>query len=191
MNEPQSVAAEMLTLTVLLQSVSAVHHGGPPKFGVGDIKPLKLEDSVLYPPGAPANILMFNYLVPRNTCLLVTYIAAQSTPTPISGAATPANTGVSFGFYPPFNVALGTTPNGVAFNALTAAVLQAPTVLNTPILFVWNAGQTMAMQVSLPDAASYPEIGVNGRRQYFQATAYLLPDEAYSELVRFRTNFIP
>lgn len=160
MNEPQSVAAEKIALSLLAGESARCERLVRP----ADLIPLSLAAATTWPPASSTTL--FSFQVPAGQSLLWTYISMYTT---LANETSPAvNYGFNFSALAQIQFrAPATTSN---FTPLTAAVLS-QAIFNKPVLFVFDPG-TVPRIVLTPNGSTQT---ADSLRVEAEIQAYLIP----------------
>lgn len=173
MNEPQSISAEMIALTILAGEDTK----GQPLVRPGDLTPLSVSSSTAWPV-APFSSL-FGYQIPKGKCLLWTYLSLYTTLLDESDLA------INYGFnYDALaQIQIQTAGTG-AFEPRTAAMLS-QNLFNHPLLLVFEP-DTIPRISLIPNGSSQAAGSV---RVECYAHGFLLPAGLSSAFKPFQTQF--
>lgn len=172
MNEPQSIAAEKIALSIL----AGENEFGQPLCRPNDLIPLSYGDTTLWPV-APTSSL-FSYQVPNGQAMLWTYSSLYTT------LADESETAVNFGFN--FNTYCFLTIQGASgnFQPRTGSILT-QTIFNKPILLVFDSLTTP--RIILNPSGSTQSVG--NLRVEAEVMAYLIPSGLASAFRDHQTRF--
>lgn len=126
MNEPQSIAAEMLALSIL----AGEDIKGQPLVKPGDLTPLSLASGTLWPV-APFSSL-FGYQIPKGKCLIWTYLSIYTT------LADESTLAVNYGFNYDALAQIQIQTAGTGDFQPRTATLLTQTLFNHPLLLVFE-----------------------------------------------------
>ena len=177
MNEPTSIVAEMLGLSLLAGTKETINPDGSktcqPLLDFGDIRHTPIDGTVRWPGVAAANVTLFNYTIPSNQCLIVTYVSAYAT------ASNESEQGVDYGlnFYVPSF--WQTSVNSMA--TPVTQVVGSQVLLNAPCLLVFPGGSIPQLVLQAGGSTQTAQV----RRICARMNAYV----AASEIINiFRKN---
>lgn len=129
MNEPQSIAAEKIALTILAGN----GNNGCPLATPGDLIPISVGDSATWPP-VTSTAILDGFTVPSGQALIWTYLSLYTT---LAAETSPAvNYGFNFNALAQIQFRSGASASS-NFADLTGRV-EAQAVFNKPVLFVFD-----------------------------------------------------
>lgn len=165
MNEPQSIAAEKIALSIL----AGLDHCNKPLVYPADLIPLSLSAATTWPPVSSTNL--YSFQVPKGQALLWTYISMYTS------LADETDAGVNYGFnYSALaQIQVRAGSSSANFSPITAAVLS-QAIFNKPILFAFNS-ETVPRIVLTPNSSTQT---VNSLRVETEIQAYLIPSGSAS-----------
>lgn len=172
MNEPQSIAAERIALSIM----AGEDRCGNPLVRPADLLHLSLASGTLWPI-APTSSL-FSYQVPASYCMIWTYISVYTT---LADESSPA---VNYGFNYDALAFLGIQAESGNFLPFSQSFLT-QTVFNCPLLLVFDPKTTPRIFLS-SNASTQP---VGNLRVEARANAYLLSAGLISAFKPFETRF--
>jgi hypothetical protein len=171
MNEPTSIVAEMLGLSLLAGTKEITNADGSttckPILDLSDVRHTPVDGTVRWPGVAAADVVLFNYAIPENQCLVVTYVSAYAT------ASDESEQGVDYGlnFYVPSY--WRTSING-SLQAVTATV-GSQVLLNSPCLLVFPGGAIPQLVLQAGGSTQAAQVRrVCARMNAYQASNELL-----------------
>lgn len=173
MNEPQSVAAEKIALSILA-GVNPVD--GSPVCKPSDLTPLSIPSGTLWPV-APFSSL-FGFQVPSGQIMIWTYISVYTT------LANESETAVNYGFNYDALAQIQIQGSSGNFSPRTAALLT-QAFFNKPILLVFDSLTTPRIALS-PNSSTQTS---GHLRVEAEAMAYLLPSGLSSAFRDHQTRF--
>ncbi len=160
MNEPQSVAAEKIALSILAGEDSRCQPLARP----ADLIPLSLSDTTTWPPAVSTSL--FSFQVPIGQALIWTYISLYTT---LADETSPAvNYGINFSALAQIQFR---GPSASAnFSQLTGLVLS-QAIFNKPVLFVFDS-QIVPRILLTPNGSTQTQ---DSLRLEAEIMAYLIP----------------
>ena len=172
MNEPQSIAAEKIALSILAGEGAQ----GQPLCKPSDLIPLSISDTTLWPIAPTSSV--FSYQVPPGQAMIWTYISLYQT------LADETETAVNYGFN--FSTYCFLTIQGASgnFQPRTGSILTQE-IFNKPILLVFDS-QTTPRIILNPSSSTQ---AAGNLRVNVEAMAYLLPSGVASAFRDHQTRF--
>lgn len=171
MNEPQSVAAEKIALTILAGEME-----GRAKCSPSDLISISYSDTTLWPIGPFSSVALGR--VPEGQSLIITYLSLYTT------LADESETAVNFGFNFSTYCTLQIQGASGNFTAATGSILTQE-IFNKPILLLFEP--TTIGRVILNPSSSTQTAG--SIRVNFEATGYLIPAGLASAFRDHQTRF--
>lgn len=175
MNEPQSIAAEILALSIL----AGEDTHGYPLVRQRDFTPLSIASSTLWPVG-PFSSLLGTYVVPTGQIWIWTYVSLYATLANESSLA--VNYGFNFDTYCFLQVQTGQDATS-AFQAVSGSILS-QTLFNHPLLLMFQPDTIP--RIILNPSSSTQTAGSVRVEAYFHG--FLLPAGLSSAFKPFTTN---
>jgi hypothetical protein len=188
MAEPQSTAAEALTLQLAVNEMIHAEHGVDARFlQLAELDPFKAITNYTTPTVGGVSYNLFTVNVQPGQCLVLTYIKAWLSR---SSASTPTDPDL-VEFTEPIlsdTAFLGTRVNSVNTQQTQAAGIEM--YVNTPILYAWPSGATTLMRVTSGTAALWSGITTNGYVVKLRWSGFFLPGAYFNAVQKIQTQFI-
>lgn len=167
MNEPQSIAAEKIALSI----IAGVDACDCPMVAPSLLMPLSLGDATTWPPASSTTILD-SFTVPKGQALLWTYISLY---TCLADESTPdVNYGFNFTALAQLQYRSGAAATSNFVNV--TGQVQSQALFNKPVLFVFDSN-TRPQIVLYPNGSTQT---ADSLRVCAEATGYLIPSSAAS-----------
>ncbi|MFN0108549.1 MAG: hypothetical protein ACKVZH_06810 [Blastocatellia bacterium] len=173
MNEPQSVAAEKIALSIM----AGIDRDGQPLCKPHDLIPLSQAASTLWPV-APFSSL-FGYQVPQASAMLWTYVSLYTT------LADETETAVNYGFNYDALAQLKIQSGGGNFEDRTGQLLS-QAIFNKPLLLVFDSLTTPRIVLTANGSAQ----AGSSLRIESEFTGYLIPAGLSSAFRDHQTRFV-
>ncbi len=174
MNEPQSISAEILALSIL----AGENTRGEPLVALNQFTPLSLAASTLWP--QVTSVALFGYQIPEGHCLLITYLSLYTT------LADESTLAVNYGFnYDALAQIVIQTAGTGAFQPFTG-MLPSQQIFNHPLLLAFEP-DTIPRILLFPNGSTQTAASV---RVEAYAHAFLLPAGLSSAFKPFQTRFV-
>lgn len=172
MNEPQSVAAEKIALSIL----AGVDREGNPLCRPHDLIPLSVASSTAWPV-APFSSL-FGYKVPTGQALLWTYVSCYTT------LFDESETAVNYGFNFDALATILVQGNSGNFDPITGAMLT-QAIFNKPLLLVFDSLSTPRISL-IPNSTTQATANLRVEAEFM---GYLIPSGLSSAFRDHQTRF--
>jgi hypothetical protein len=176
MAEPQSTAAEALTLQLAVNEMIHAEHGVDARFlQLAELDPFKAITNYTTPTVGGVSYNLFTVNVQPGQCLVLTYIKDPD----LVEFTEPILSDTAF---------LGTRVNSVNTQQTQAAGIEM--YVNTPILYAWPSGATTLMRVTSGTAALWSGITTNGYVVKLRWSGFFLPGAYFNAVQKIQTQFI-
>jgi len=174
MNEPQSISAEILALSIL----AGENTRGEPLAALNQFTPVSLASGTLWPLVTTSSV--FAYLVPQGHCLLITYLSLYTS------LADESSLAVNYGFnYEATAQIVIQTAGSGAFQPFTGQLFTQQ-IFNHPILLVFEPDTTPRVNL-YPNGTTQANASV---RVQVYAHGFLLPAGLSSAYKPFQSRFV-
>lgn len=162
MNEPQSIAAEKIALSILAGENSR----GCSLANPADFIPVSVADSALWPPASSVTILD-SFQIPKGQALIWTYLSLYTT------LADESSQAIAFGFnYPALaQIQYRSLASPTSNYVNVTGQVQSQGIFNTPVLFVFDS-DTLPRVVLTPNGSTQTADSVRALAKF---QGYLIP----------------